>query len=310
MSTPLVLDCDPGHDDAFAILLAAGDPEADLRAITTVGGNGDLDNVTRNALKVCTLAGVTDVPLARGAAGPLRGHLETAEDVHGRTALDGPVLPEPAFAEDPRDAQRLLLDTLEASDTPLTLVPTGPITNIGALLRDHPEIRPQIKEVVWMGGSTGRGNRTPYAEFNAYTDPEALQLVLDSGVPFTLVGLNVTHTAQATPDIVERIAQIGTPLAQVCADWIDFFAQTYRAVFDIAPPMHDPVALAIAIDPTIATLQPVFIAAETTGAFTRGATVVDLHGRLGRPHNARVATAIDVPRFWDRLLAAIAGLPR
>src|SRR5215471_10641942 len=182
MPTALIHDCDPGHDDAFAILLAAGDPEADLRAITTVGGNGDLDKVTNNALRICTLAGITDVPVAAGAVGPLRGALETAADVHGETALDGADLPEPAFDVDPRGAQQLLIDTLTAATEPVTLVPTGPITNIAILLRDRPELIPKISEIVWMGGSAERGNRMPYAEFNAWVDPEALEIVLASGV--------------------------------------------------------------------------------------------------------------------------------
>jgi inosine-uridine nucleoside N-ribohydrolase len=308
MALPIILDCDPGHDDAFAILLAAGDPAADLRAITTVGGNGDLGDVTRNALRVCTLAGVLDVPVAAGAAGPLQGTLETAADVHGASGLDGPDLPEPAFAADPRTAQELLLATLAASPEPVTLVPTGPLTNIAVLLRDHPEVASSIREIVWMGGSTGRGNRTPYAEFNAWVDPEAAEIVLASGVPFTLVGLNLTHDALATPEVVERIGAPGTPLARVCAEWLGFFSRSYRELWGIDAPLHDPCALAIALDPAIARRVDAFIAIETAGTWTRGATVVDLHGRLRRPANAQVAMDLDVERFWSRLLAALAHL--
>src|SRR5262249_25577013 len=150
-----------------------------------------------SALRVCTLAGLTDVPVAPGASGPLRGQLETAADVHGASGLDGPKLPEPAFDADPRGAQQLLVDTLTAADDAVTLVPTGPITNIAILLRDHPELIPKISEIVWMGGSAERGNWMPYSEFNAWADPEALEIVLASGVPFTLVGLHVTHQALA-----------------------------------------------------------------------------------------------------------------
>jgi purine nucleosidase len=308
MATPLILDCDPGHDDAFAILLAAGDPAADLRAITTVGGNGNLDAVTYNALRVCALAGIT-VPVAAGAAAPLRGTLQTAADVHGESGLDGPDLPEPAFDVDPRGADRLLVDTLTAATEPVTLVPTGPITNIAVLLRDHPEVIAKISEIVWMGGSAERGNRMPYAEFNAWVDPEAVEIVLASGVPFTIVGLHVTHQALATPDVVQRIGEIGTPLAQTCRDWLTFFAGSYRRLFGMEPPLHDPCAMAIALDPTIADCVEVFVAAETEGRWTRGATVVDLNGRTGEPPNARVAMTIDVERFWERMIAAIAALP-
>jgi purine nucleosidase len=309
VTTPLILDCDPGHDDAFAILLAAGDPSADLRAITTVGGNGNLDAVTNNALRVCTLAGITEVPVAAGAAGPLRGGaLEPAFDVHGHTGLDGPDLPDPGFDLDARNAHELMVDVLTESAEPVTLVPTGPITNVATLLRDAPQVKPKIREIVWMGGSAERGNRTPYAEFNAWVDPEALEIVLSSGVAFTMVGLHVTHQALATPQVIDRIGAIGTPLARTCQEWLHFFAGTYRELFDMEPPLHDPCALAIALDPTIAEIVDTFVAAETQGRWTRGATVVDLKDRLRQRPNARVAMSIDVERFWARMIAAIAGL--
>jgi purine nucleosidase len=308
MAIPLILDCDPGHDDAFAILLAAGDPDADLRAITTVAGNGVLEDVTRNALRVCTLAGIVDVPVAAGAAGPLRGTLETAADVHGGSGLDGPDLPEPGFELDERSAVQLMLDTLAAATEPVTLVPTGPLTNVAVLLQRHPDAREAIREIVWMGGSTGRGNRTPYAEFNAWVDPEAAEIVVASGVPFTLVGLNLTHQVLATPEVVARIGAPGTPLARVCAEWLGYFSERYRELWGIDAPLHDPCALAIALDRSLATHTDAFLAIETMGRWTRGATVVDLHGRLRRPANARVALEIDVERFWTRLLAALGHL--
>jgi inosine-uridine nucleoside N-ribohydrolase len=309
MPIPLILDCDPGHDDAFAILLAAGDPEAELRAITTVGGNGNLEAVTDNALRVCTLAGILDVPVAAGAAAPLRGTLQTAADVHGESGLDGPDLPDPAFALDPRSAYELMVDVLTEATEPVTVVPTGPITNIAVLLERAPELMPKIRQIVWMGGSAERGNRAPYAEFNAWVDPDALEIVLASGVPFTLVGLHVTHQALATPEVVARVGAIGTPLARTCQAWLEYFAGTYRALFDMEPPLHDPCALAIALDPGLARSVEAFVAAETQGRWTRGATVVDLDHRLGEAPNARVAMSIDVERFWARMLAAIAALP-
>lgn len=308
VSTPLIIDCDPGHDDAFAILLAAGDPGADLRAITTVGGNGNLASVTDNALRVCTLAGITDVPVAAGAAGPRVGHLTTAEAIHGTSGLDGPALPEPTVPLDPRSAVQLMRDVLREAEAPVTLVPMGPITNVALLLEQAPELQPKIREIVWMGGSVERGNSTAYAEFNAFVDPEALELVLAAGVSFKMVGLDLTHQALATGDVIERIAQIGTPLARTCAEWLDYYGGTYRSVFGIDPPLHDPCALAIALDPTLATGSDVSVAVETEGRWTRGATVVDLHGRLGLPPNAWVARDLDVPRFWNRMVAAILAL--
>lgn len=308
MSVPLILDCDPGHDDAFAILLAAGSPLADLRAITTVAGNGTLEAVTHNALRVCTLAGIRDVPIAAGAAGPLHGELHTAADVHGSSGLDGPDLPEPEIELDPRPATQLIADVVREAGEPVLLVPTGPLTNIAHLLEREPDVREHLSAIVWMGGSRGRGNRTPYAEFNAWVDPEAAEIVMASGVPFTLVGLHLTHQALATPAVVERIRGVGGAIAEVAADWLGYFSSTYRAIWGFDAPLHDPCALAIALDPTLATFEEAFVAVETQGRWTRGATVVDPFGRLGRAPNGRVALDLDVERFWDMLVAAIGAV--
>ena len=297
---PVLLDCDPGHDDAVALLLAAGWDAVDLRAVTTVGGNAELEKVTCNARTVMTLAGLTGVPVAAGAAGPRNGTLKTALDVHGESGLDGPVLPEPTIELDERGAVDLLRDS-----APGILVATGPLTNVADLVERHPGA---VDEVVWMGGSTARGNTRPYAEFNAIVDPEAIDVVLRSGVRFTMVGLNLTHQAQATPLVIERIAAIGTPAAEAVVGWLSFFADTYREIYDLWPPVHDPCALAIAVDPTIARCVEARIDVELEGRFTRGATVVDLHGRTGRPANARVALDLDVERFWDLVVGAIAAL--
>ena len=308
MTVPLILDCDPGHDDAFAMLLAAGSPLADLRAITTVGGNGTLESVTYNALRVCTLAGIRDVPVAAGAVGPLHGELQTAADVHGESGLDGPELPEPDIELDPRGATQLMADVLREAAEPVLLVPTGPLTNVAVLLQEAPDVREQIREIVWMGGSFGRGNRTPYAEFNAWVDPDAAQIVVDSGVPFTLVGLHLTHQALATTEVVERIRAVGGPISEVAADWLAYFSSTYRQIWGIDAPLHDPVALALALDPSLATFQDTFLAVETEGRWTRGATVCDPYGRLGREPNARVAMELEVDRFWDVLVTAIGAV--
>jgi inosine/uridine nucleosidase len=299
---PLLLDCDPGHDDAVALLLAAGSRDAlDLRAVTTVAGNAELEKVTLNARKVMTLGGLTDVPLAAGAAGPRRGELITALDVHGESGLDGPLLPDPAVDVDPRGAVELMIER-----GPATVVATGPLTNVAELLERSPGT---ATEIVWMGGSTGRGNTRPYAEFNALVDPEAAELVFASGVPLTLVGLNLTHQAQATPAVIERLRAIGTPASEATIGWLSFFAHTYLEIFGFeGPPVHDPCALALVIDPAVVRTVDAFVAIETEGRWTRGATVVDLRGRLGREPNARVAMELDVERFWDLVVGAIAAL--
>jgi inosine-uridine nucleoside N-ribohydrolase len=308
VTVPILLDCDPGHDDAFAILLAAGSPLADLRAITTVGGNGTLEAVTANALRVCTLAGIRDVPIAAGAAGPLCGELHTAADVHGASGLDGAELPEPDIDLDPRPAVALMADVLRAASEPLTLVATGPLTNVALLLRSAPDVRERLARIVWMGGSRSRGNRTPYAEFNAWVDPEAAAMVVAGGVPFTLIGLHLTHQALATPEIVDRIRATGGVLGAVAAGWLGYVSAAYRSIWGIDAPLHDPCALAIALDPSLATFEQAFVAVETEGRWTRGATVIDPFGRLGQAPNAQVALELDAERFWAMLVAAIGAV--
>ena len=308
MPVPCILDCDPGHDDAIAILLAAAHPALDLRAITTVGGNAPLDKVTLNARRVCTLAGIR-VPIAAGAEGPREGTLEPAADVHGESGLDGPELPAPDVPLDARPAVELIADELAAAAEPVTLFAVGPLTNVAAALErvEHERIR----EIVWMGGSTERGNRTPYAEFNAWVDPEAAALVLASGVPFTMVGLNLTHQARATAEVIARMHALGTPLGETVAGWFEFFGSTYRSLFGAgAAPVHDPCAVALVAEPGVVRCTDAFMAVETDGRWTRGATVVDLRGRLGREPNARIALELDAGRFWDVVVAAVERLGR
>lgn len=306
---PCIVDCDPGHDDAIALLLAAASPALDLRAITTVAGNGELDKVTRNALRVCTLAGVRDVPVAAGAERPLVRALETAADVHGESALDGPELPEPDVPLDPRPAHQLIADVAAASEEPVTLIAIGPLTNVATALERHPDLAGSLREIVVMGGSTGRGNRTPYAEFNIWVDPEAADRVFASGVPVTMIGLNLTHQALATPPVVERLRALDSEVARAVVGWIEFFGSTYEDLWGFGgPPVHDACAVALAIDPELIRRVEAFVAVETEGRWTRGATVVDLHGRLRRPPNATVALDLDADRFWDLVVGAVDGL--
>jgi purine nucleosidase len=308
MPRPCVLDCDPGHDDAIALLLAAAHPALDLRAITTVGGNGVLEAVTLNARRVCTLAGIRGVPVAAGAAGPRRGVLEPAADVHGKSALDGPPLPDPDFDLDGRPGVDLLADILRAAGEPVTVLATGPLTNVAELV-ERDGMAGAIREVVWMGGSTERGNRMPYAEFNAWVDPDAAAVVLASGVPFTMVGLNLTHQARATPDVIARMRAFGTPLGDTVAGWLEYFGANYRELFGHdAAPVHDPCAVALVAEPGCVRAVDAFLAIETRGEWTRGATVADLGGRMRRPPNARVAVELDVPRFWDAVAGAVERL--
>ncbi|MGN9845962.1 nucleoside hydrolase [Nonomuraea sp. H19] len=305
--TPVILDCDPGHDDAIAIILAAADPAIDLLAITTVAGNQTLEKTTLNARRVCTVAGIEGVPIAAGCARPLIRPLRIADDVHGASGLDGPAFPEPTVEVVDEHAVELMHRILTGHGEPVTLVPTGPLTNVALLLTRYPEDAARIREIVLMGGSAERGNVTPYAEANIYVDPEAAAIVLGSGVPITFCGLNVTHQALVTEDVVARLLGLDTELGRICADLMTFFGSTYRRLWGFAaPPLHDPVAVARVIDPTLVACVDAHVAIELHGAHTLGATVVDLHSYLGHPPNAKVALTLDRDRFWDRVIDAIA----
>ncbi|RXZ66826.1 nucleoside hydrolase [Agromyces albus] len=309
MTVPVIVDCDPGHDDVFALWLAAGHPSLELLAVTTVGGNVSIEHTSRNARIALTVAGVAHVPVAAGAAGPLVRELETAEWIHGANGLGGPELPEPTVPLDPRGATALIADALLASSEPVAIIATGPITNVAVLLRDRPELAGRIREIVWMGGSTERGNVTPYAEFNAWVDPEALDLVVGSGVRFTMVGLNVTHRALVTEAVRERLAAVGTRTAAFGDELLDFFCRTNDEVFGMPDgPLHDPVAVAVLADPGCVELEHTRLDVELAGTETAGATSVDFDGMLRREPNAWVATGLDVDRFWGLVETAVSRL--
>jgi inosine-uridine nucleoside N-ribohydrolase len=309
MAIPILLDCDPGHDDAVALLLAAADDAIDLLAVTTVAGNCPLELATLNARRVAALAGLEGVPIAAGAAGPLQGELVTAPDIHGRTGLDGYELTTGEAPLDPRTALELMTATLEHAAEPVTVVPTGPLTNVAQLLSTRPDLHGRIREIVLMGGSTGRGNTTPAAEFNVFVDPEAAAIVFESGVPLTMIGLNLTHQARATAEVLERVRALPGEPARAVEGWMSFFGRAYERVHGLfAPPVHDPCTVAMLIDPSLIRCVDTFVAVETEGRWTRGATVVDLNRRLGRPHNARVALELDAPRFWDLVIGALERL--
>ncbi|MBO0828013.1 MAG: nucleoside hydrolase [Streptosporangiales bacterium] len=302
----VILDCDPGHDDALAILLAAADPSLDLLAITTVAGNQTLDKCTLNARRVCTVAGITGVPIAAGADRPLRRPRRVAAHIHGESGLDGPAFGEPTVGVSDEPAVELMRGLLLDRPEPVTLVPTGPLTNIATLLDRYPEVREGIAEIVLMGGSTGRGNTSPYAEFNIAVDPEAAEIVFGSGLDVTMVGLNATHQALVTPDVVARIRAVGTDVADVCADLMTFYAAAYERVYGLpGPPLHDPMAVARVIDRSVVGCVPAPVRVETAGTYTSGATAVDLHHVTGEPDNALVAVDVDVRRYFDLVVEAV-----
>ena len=308
--TPIVLDCDPGHDDAVAILLALGSPGVRLLGITTCFGNCAVEDATRNAQRVLALAGREDVPVAAGAAGPMRGQVALGNYVHGVSGLDGPDLPEPTVAPADETATEMLRRLLVDSPDPVTVVVTGPMTNLGTLLSEEPGLGRYIREIVFMGGSTERGNHTPTAEFNTFADPEALDVVLRAGVPVRMVGLNLTHQALATHAVVERMSEMPHDVGRTCAAWMGFFGDSYERIWEFAaPPVHDPCTIAPLLDPDVIRWRDCFVAVELDGTWTRGTTVVDLFERLpDHPLNVSVAMELDAERYWDLVLAALDDL--
>jgi inosine-uridine nucleoside N-ribohydrolase len=298
VSTPIVIDCDPGHDDAIAILLALASPEVELRGIVSVAGNQTVDKTTRNALKVLELVGRSDIPVVRGADAPLRRPLRTAPHVHGESGLDGPDLPEPAAAPSTDDPA----DWLEAG---VVLVATGPLTNVARLV----ERGVRVDSIVWMGGAIAEGNITPAAEFNAYVDPEAAAIVFGSGIPVTMVGLDVTHMALFTRAHAERLRETGRA-GRVVAELSDFFQVFHekRYGFD-GSPIHDAMAVAEVIDPTLMTKVHCNVEIETASRFCDGRTVVDRWNSTSGPRNSHVGVDVDAHRFLEMLVERIATLP-
>lgn len=300
----ILIDCDPGHDDAIAILLAAANPSIELVGITTVAGNAEVEKTTLNALKVLELAGAK-VPVAQGADRPLVRARETASDIHGETGLDGPLVPRPTQKPLPMHAVDFIIKKCLQAEEKITLVPTGPLTNIAMAIRKEPRILTRVEEIVFMGGGTF-GNWTPAAEFNIYVDAEAAKVVLESGVPLTMVGLDLTHQALATTEVQQQIAQIKNPVASFVLELLEFFTKTYRDTFGFdAAPIHDACCVAYCIDPSLFVTQKWRVDVETKGEFTYGMTVVDVHGVTGRKANAKVAMKLDRERFWSYILEAI-----
>ncbi|HZG34437.1 MAG TPA: nucleoside hydrolase [Gaiellaceae bacterium] len=301
MSTRLLLDCDPGHDDAIALLLALASPEVDLLGVTTVHGNQTVEKTTENALRVLELVGRTDVPVARGADRPLVRELQVAAHVHGESGLDGPELP--AATARPID-QHAVDFLLEHVDDDVVLVPTGPLTNVALAL----ERGLRAQRIVLMGGAIAEGNMTPAAEFNIWADPEAAQRVFASGLPVTMIGLDVTHRALLTPEWAERFRAAGR-VGTFVAELVEFFKRYHERTYGWdGAPIHDAVALAQAFQPGLVRTEHVNVEIEVESELCRGRTVVDRWRRTERPANADVGVDVDADGFFGLLLERIARL--
>ena len=305
----IILDCDPGHDDALAMMLAHGNDELDLMAVTTVSGNQDLQKVTRNARVIASVIGLTGVPIAAGADRPLVRAPVYAAEIHGESGLGGPVLMAPTVALDGRPAVDLIIELI--MDSPpgeITVIGTGPATNLARALEREPAIARRARAVVLMAGAHTRGNVTPAAEFNVFADPDATAAVLRAPWDVTMIGLDLTHQAMATADVRSRIAAIGTRPSRFASELLSFFAAAYEQEQGMPdPPVHDACAVAYVIDPEVMTTQPAHVAVELTGEHTTGMTVTDFSERSGA-RDIAVGMTLDRARFWDLVTSAIEAI--
>jgi purine nucleosidase len=307
---PIIIDCDPGQDDALAILLALASPEElEVLAITAVAGNVPLALTEKNARKIVELAGRPDIPVHAGCDRPLRRAMVTAEHVHGRTGLDGAELPEPKVPLADAHAVDVIIAALRARPGAVTLCPLGPLTNIATAIQRAPDVVDHIDQIVLMGGAIGEGNITPAAEFNIFADPHAAEIVFESGVRITMLGLDVTHQVLATPERVRAIAAPSTAVSRTITGLLEFyniFDQTRRN--RPGAPMHDPCVIAYLLRPELFAGRDCHVAIETVGKHTLGRTVVDWSGRgVGRP-NASVIDQVDAEGFFTLLTERLARL--
>ena len=304
----IILDCDPGHDDAIALMLALASPEIELLGVTTVHGNQTLAKTTVNALKLLEFVGRTEIPVAAGADRPFQREPYVAAYVHGESGMDGPTLPQPTGSPVDRHAVDFIAETVRASAEPVTLVPTGPLTNIGLFLALHPDAAARVERIVLMGGAIGEGNVTPGAEFNIWCDPEAAHRVFSSGLDVTMIGLDVTHKAIVGPAHKEQLRASGRVGAMV-GELLDFYGRFHRETYGWdGSPVHDAVALAHSFRPGIVQTVRTGVSVDCDGGLGRGRTNVDLRGRMGWEANAEVAVDIDAGAFVELLLERIASL--
>ncbi|TDE10271.1 nucleoside hydrolase [Dyadobacter psychrotolerans] len=308
---PVIIDCDPGHDDALMLMLAFGSGKFDIKAITTSAGNQTQEKTLNNALKILTLIGA-NVPVYKGAEKPMFRDLIIADHVHGETGLDCPSLPQPTIKPDFLSAVEGIAKVLTESDEKVILVPTGPLTNIATFLLAYPHLKDKIGRISLMGGGIFRGNITPLAEFNIFVDPEAAHLVFKSGIPITMCGLDVTHKALVFQKDIDLFRSLGNKSGLAAADLMDFFSIFYRTTcteLNGGAALHDPCAIAWLIEPDMFVSKPCFVDVEINGTLTSGTTVVDFYGVTGKKPNVEVVFDINRERYIEILYNSIKNLP-
>lgn len=306
MPIPVLIDCDPGHDDAIAILMAAAIPQLRLVGITTVAGNQTLEKTTRNARVICGVAGITDVPIAAGADRPLVRERITAAEVHGESGLDGPRLDGREAPLDPRHAVDLIVETYEAATEPIPLVAIGPLTNVALALRLYPSLANRIPLISMMGGAWGLGNVTPGAEFNVHADPDAARIVIESGIPIRMSGLELTRHAAIDDDVIARVARLDTAVGRFVGDILRFYRASHEARHGNSDaPIFDACTVAWLARPEVVDSQRMHVEVVTTAGPDLGRTVTDVEGVLPHEPNVEVGIALDREGFWDLVFGAL-----
>lgn len=295
----IILDCDPGHDDAIAILLAGSNPEINLLGVTVVAGNQTLEKTANNALKVVQWLGL-DVPVIKGCPGPMVRKQMIADDIHGETGLDGHDFGEIKIKLQEDHAVNFIIDTILNSKEKITVVTCGPMTNLAMALRLEPKIKENIEEIVLMGGAYTFGNVSPAAEFNIIADAEAAYVCFTAGLPITMMGLDVTRKVQVLPEVVERIDKISNKAAEMFVNLMKFFNKSQKEVFGWdGGPLHDPLTVAYLIDPSVVTLKKMNTRIDIRSTDSYGRTNCDYFDYLGLEKNSNVAIDVDVKKYWD-----------
>ncbi len=297
---PIIIDTDPGCDDAVAIIVATKHPLLDLKAITVTAGNHIIEKTAQNALKICSILGIDNVPVAAGMSGPMVREQVIADNIHGETGLGNVDFGEPSIRLDNRHAVALIIETLVESNGDITFVAIGPLTNLAMAMRLEPKIIPKIKQIVLLGGSYKLGNVTPAAEFNIYADPEAAHIVFTCGRPIVMIGLSITKRVLLKKEMATRIASIDNKTARFFANIMDFYTKTNKQIFGYdESPVYDPAAVVYLINPVIFKTKPMYVEIELKSEQSYGRTNCDFHGTLGRPANAEVVTDLDSEKFWE-----------
>ena len=298
MKRNIILDCDPGHDDAIAILLAGNNPKLNLLGISVVAGNQTIEKTAKNALNVASYLGI-DVPVAIGCEFPMVRERVICAAIHGESGLDGFTFPKPNRDFDKRHGVQLIIDSVMNNDD-VTIVATGPLTNVAMAIKMEPKLLKKVKEIVLMGGSVDNGNTSPAAEFNIMCDPEAAHVVFSSGIPVKMVGLNITRKVLVTEDVVERMAKINNKASDMFVKLMKVFNENQRKTFGVkAGPLHDPATIASLIDEKVLTYQKMNVVIDISHGPSYGRTNCDVFDYLHAPHNAYVAMEVDVNRYWD-----------